>query len=124
MRVTNRHTLSRTKFYLAYLLVGCLSACDEQGDVATEPAPPLTERAVATLYLVKVTTADKLVPCYPKPDPSSTAMTQVKAGDIVTLAAPEEGLIQRGTEFWLNVYPKLSHRPSCYVNTRNLIPYR
>lgn len=124
MRLDNQNHLSRAKLFLGFILSLSLSACDEEGEGLTESTPPLTERPVATLYLIKPKPDNSLVPCYQGADPSSTLVTHLKSGDIVSLVAIEEGLLQRGSEFWLHVYPKLSHRPSCYVNTRSLVPYR
>jgi hypothetical protein len=46
----------------------------------------------------------------------------LRNGQLVDLVAEQEGIIQRGTQFWLHVYPRLSHRPSCYLNVDSLVP--
>ncbi|MGB1257627.1 MAG: hypothetical protein ACPG51_17285 [Thiolinea sp.] len=50
-------------------------------------------------------------------------MTVLQENQLVTIVAVEEGLRRFNNELWLHIYPKLSHRPSCYVNVNNLIPY-
>lgn len=61
-------------------------------------------------------------PCRRRPNGESTPITYVKKGAIVTIASPTTKLIRQGSDYWLEVYPPLSHRPTCYMNTKHLIP--
>lgn len=84
----------------------------------SEPLPP--GREVARYYQVQ--SINTTAPCYRRPTSESSRMTTVQKGAVVTIATAKTKLIREGSEYWLEVYPPLSHRPTCYMNTRNLIP--
>ncbi|MEZ5449535.1 MAG: hypothetical protein R3E89_11290 [Thiolinea sp.] len=80
-------------------------------------------RPVATVYKIKGSDTTSEVACRRAPTASASVMTTLRPGQRVDLVSLEEGMLETGGEFWLHVYPPLSHRPSCYINTRYLIPY-
>jgi hypothetical protein len=94
-----------------------LGQCLSQ-EANSTPLPP--GRVVATYYQVQ--SVNNTAPCYRRPTAESTRMTNVKRSAVVTIATSNTKLIREGSEYWLEVYPPLSHRPTCYMNTRNLIP--
>ncbi|MBK8452862.1 MAG: hypothetical protein WAQ53_08475 [Thiofilum sp.] len=94
-----------------------LGQCLDQ-EANSNPLP--VGREVALYYQTQSVNAT--APCYRRPTAESSRMTQVKRGAIVTIASTTTKLIREGGEYWLEVYPPLSHRPTCYMNTRNLIP--
>ncbi len=96
------------------------------GGCEDEPAPVarerLLERPVATTYQINAN-PEHVIGCYRKPDTASERLTQLEKGQLVDLVSVEEGMYQRGNDFWLHVYPRLSHRPACFINVRWLVPY-
>ena len=105
----------------ACLLVVLLSACDE-------PPPPaatlhITSRPVATTYKIKPAEAAQTVACYLIQNDQLKPLTVLPRDDLVDIVAIEEGLRPHQGDLWLHIYPRLTHRPSCYVNVNNLIPY-
>lgn len=102
-----------------------LSGCNEEELRIINIMPNLSnERVVATVYRIKAPSLEEPVPCYRLPSENSTRLTRLRDGQLVDLVAVEDGMIQNGDEFWLHVYPRLTHRTSCYINTRHLIPVR
>lgn len=106
----------------ALMFAALLSACDDA------PPPPaadirITSRPIATIYKIKATDAAQRVQCYQIRDNQLTTLTTLPSDDLVDIVAVEEGLRQHHGELWLHIYPRLTHRPSCYVNVNNLIPY-
>lgn len=104
------------------LLSGLLmmSGCDN-------PPPPqadvkITDRPVATVYKVKAT-GTETVQCYRIQNADMTKITQLQSDQLVNIVAVEEGLVKFDDQLWLQIYPRLTHRPGCYVNVDNLIPY-
>lgn len=110
--------LNKAPLLLSGLLM--ISGCDN-------PPPPqadvrITNRPVATVYKVK-TTNTGIVQCYRIQSSGMTKITQLQSGQLVDIVAVEEGLIKLNDKLWLQIYPRLTHRPGCYVNVDNLIPY-
>ncbi len=104
------------------LLLTMLGGCHET------PPPPqadirITNRPVATVYKVKADTNADYVRCYRIQQNNITEMTRLQNEQLVDIVAVEEGLLRFNHQLWLHVYPRLTHRPSCYVNVNNLIPY-
>lgn len=95
-----------------------VSGCDSETQ-PTAQSDPLTTRPVATVYHVRTGTG--AATCYKKPDGQAISTT-LNNGQVVDLVSVKEGTLQRNDEFWLHVYPRLGHRPSCYINTRYLVP--
>lgn len=99
------------------LWCGCclLAACDSE-------LLPITDlpnhRTVATTYEVQSQQAK----CHQKPKASSRVIATLKYKQLVDLVSLDTQLIPEGERLWLHVYPRLNHRYSCYLNTRDLIP--
>lgn len=101
--------------------IAALSGCNEtpppQADIR------ITDRPVATVYRIKADENTDGVRCYRIQQDGMTTMTRLQSEQLVDIVAVEEGLLQFNNQLWLHVYPRLTHRPSCYVNVDNLIPY-
>ena len=113
------NALNKTPLLLSGLLM--VSGCDN-------PPPPqadvrITDRPVATVYKVRATNTDN-VQCYRIRNSAMAKITTLKNEQLVEIVAIEEGLIKFNDKLWLQIYPRLTHRPGCYVNVDNLIPYR
>lgn len=80
--------------------------------------PLPNDRIIATTYEVQSPQAN----CHRKPQQTSRSLITLKRGYLVDLVSLEEKLIQEGDIFWLHVYPRLSHRYSCYMDVKHLIP--
>lgn len=102
---------------LAALLLG---GCQDNTPPPAPRAELLPTRAVAMVYRTHADTGE--TPCLRSPDADSAVTLRLRNGQLVDLAAPDEGLTQQGAEYWLHVYPRLGHRPACYINVRNLVP--
>lgn len=99
----------------ASLLGGCK---DETTQPTTVELPPT--RVVATVYAANDDSG--ATPCFRAPDATSHIVTLLRNGQLADLVSLQEGTLKRGDQFWLHVYPRLGHRPSCYINTRQLVP--
>ncbi|MEZ5536696.1 MAG: hypothetical protein R3F02_13855 [Thiolinea sp.] len=104
------------------LLILSLAGCDQP------PPPPqadirITDRPIATVYKIRTGSATETVSCYRITNNSMTEMTSLQSEQLVNIVAIEEGLLKFDNQLWLHIYPRLTHRPSCYVNVDNLIPY-
>ncbi len=77
-------------------------------------------RKVATIYQIQA--GDQGVACLHEPNTKARTTNILKNGQLVDLVALEEGMVKKGQDYWLHVYPRLSHRPACYINTRALVP--
>ena len=113
------NALNKTPLLMSGLLV--ISGCDN-------PPPPqadvrITNRPVATVYKIRATKTDN-VQCYRIRNSVMTKITTLKNKELVEIVAIEEGLVKFNDKLWLQIYPRLTHRPGCYVNVDNLIPYR
>ncbi len=80
---------------------------------------PLTA-LVATVYHVSSTSGN--TPCYRTPDADAPIVTLLREKQLVDLVSLEAGMVQTGQDYWLHVYPRIGHRPTCYINVRNLVP--
>lgn len=98
-----------------------LTGCDDT--VVPETDLNNKDRSVATLYKIKAGDNTGTVACFRINVTEISQMTVLQENQLVTIVAVEEGLRRFNNELWLHIYPKLSHRPSCYVNVNNLIPY-
>lgn len=107
-------------YYCGFLLAASLlGGCkDETTQPTTVELPPT--RIVATVYETQSDSGDTL--CFREPDAVAHIVTVLRDGQLVDLVSLEEGTLKRGDQFWLHVYPRLGHRPSCYINTRQLVP--
>ncbi len=99
------------------ILMGC------KHDVAALTLLPGESRAIATTYKVKADKHTVGVKCYQMNTTKRSPLTFIAQDQLVKIVAIEEGLRYFDGELWLRVYPPLTHRPNCYVNVDNLIPY-
>ena len=83
-------------------------------------SPVELTRKVATIYQIQAN--DQGVACLHEPNVKARPTNILRNGQLVDLVALEEGMVKRGQDYWLHVYPRLSHRPACYINTRALVP--
>ena len=99
-----------------------LTACTDNGNVLT--IADLSSRPIATVYKVN-TVALNYTPIECRRSPAQTAEVMIRLynGSLVDLVSIEEGMLKRDNLYWLHVYPPLSHRPSCYIDVRYLVPY-
>lgn len=103
------------------MLMLVLNGCDDNAFAVA--ALPEERRAVATVYKIKSDTAMNRVNCYRINAQGRSPMTVLTKNQLVKIVAIEDGLRRFDGQLWLNIYPPLSHRPNCYVNINNLIPY-
>ena len=87
---------------------------------STHSSPVDVTRKVATIYQIQAD--DQGVACLHEPTAKARTTNILKNGQLVDLVALEEGMVKEGQDYWLHVYPRLSHRPACYINTRALVP--
>ncbi|HPE59632.1 MAG TPA: hypothetical protein PLB10_04775 [Thiolinea sp.] len=100
------------------------SGCQDSPSFASTVAPFINGRQVATVYRVRLPENGTNVPCYRQLRVRNEVNAWLLEDDLVTLVDMDEGMYQRDGGYWLHVYPPLSHRPTCFVDTRYLIPYR
>ena len=103
----------------ALLLI--LTGCDD--NALAIAALPNEGRTIATTYKIKTTGDNQKVACYRINADGLSTVRLLGGNQFVKIAAVEDGLRRFNGELWLNIYPPLSHRPTCYVNVNNLIPY-
>ena len=99
-----------------------LTACNDTGKAFA--IADINGRPVATVY--KITTGAfnfSPIACRRAPAQNADTMIHLYAGTLVDLVSVEEGMLKRDNSYWLHVYPPLSHRPSCYIDVRYLVPY-
>lgn len=108
-------------YHCGVLFALFMGGCQEHAQPVLFAA--LANRPVATIYRVNVSPDSTLVPCHRSPGNNAPYRTLLHDGQLVGLVSIEEGMLQRGDDYWLHVYPPLSHRPACYVNVRYLIPH-
>lgn len=108
-------------FFMLSTILPVLTACDN--NVLAVAALQNENRTVATVYKIKTDESDDKVECYRINASGRSPMTILKKNQLVDIVAIKDGLRRFEGELWLNIYPRLSHRPSCYVNINNLIPY-
>ncbi|MBJ6608729.1 MAG: hypothetical protein JG718_00035 [Candidatus Thiothrix moscowensis] len=106
-------------YYCGFLIAAAvLGGCKQETSQPTVELPPT--RIVATVYETR--SVGDAVSCYRLPDAAAPVVTLLHNGQLVDLVALEEGTLRQGGQFWLHVYPRLGHRPSCYINTNELVP--
>lgn len=114
------------KSFNAFILLSplfLLYACGESNQSTTEPTVSdtsesiLESRPVATTYRTIQRSQ-----CYQAPDRQSDLITSLSANRLVDLVSINNATMRANGRFWLHVYPRLSHRPSCYIEARNLVP--
>ncbi|MBU0656371.1 MAG: hypothetical protein KJ914_14710 [Gammaproteobacteria bacterium] len=106
-------------YYCGFLLAATLlGGCRQETTQPSVELPP--NRVVATVYAANADTGD--VACHRAPDATAPIVTLLRNGQLADLVSQEEGTFKRGEEYWLHVYPRLGHRPSCYINTSQLVP--
>lgn len=95
-----------------------LLACNKDTETSTpEPLPALESRPVATTYSTNTETK-----CFQQASKQANIIATLPKGRLVDLVSLNGANIQAEGLSWLHVYPRLSHRPSCYIETRNLVP--
>jgi len=95
-----------------------LGGCKNETSQPSVELPPT--RTVATVYRAITETGG--IKCYRAADSNAPLVTQLSNGQLADLVDAAEGTLKRGNDFWLHIYPRLGHRPSCYINVRNLMP--
>lgn len=107
-------------YYCGLLFVAVLlGGCKDQTSPVDHTQLPST-RVTATVYAVQPDNGS--ANCYRDADAGSSVVTKLQTGQLTDLASPDEKVIPQGQNYWLHVYPRLSHRPSCYINVRQLVP--
>lgn len=99
----------------AILLGGCQDKPSSAGAVELPP-----NRPVATVYQVSAVSGN--VACHRSAATDAPIVTVLREQQLVDLVSAQEGMLQQGGEYWLHVYPRIGHRPACYINVRNLVP--
>jgi hypothetical protein len=93
-------------------------ACNQDTEISTpKPLPTLENRPVATTY--RTNTESK---CYQQASKQANIIATLPAGRLVDLVSLNGASMRAEGLSWIHVYPRLSHRPSCYIETRNLVP--
>lgn len=110
-------------FYLFIIFsTALLTACADNGNILT--IADLSSRPIATVYKVNTAAINYApVECRRSPAQNAQVMIRLYNGSLVDLVAIEEGMLKRDNLYWLHVYPPLSHRPSCYIDVRYLVPH-
>ena len=108
-------------FFTLSVLMLILAGCEDT--VLAVAALPSASRTIATIYKIQAGENTNVVECYRINADGRSPMTLLQKNQKVEIVAIEDGLRRFDGELWLNVYPPLSHRPTCYVNINNLIPY-
>jgi hypothetical protein len=101
--------------FAAALLGGCK---DGTSPPATTAMP--ASRVVATVYAVHTDTGS--APCYRDANAGSLLVTHLLDGQLADLYSPQEKVIRQDSHYWLRIYPRLGHRPACYINVSQLVP--
>ena len=107
-------------YYLGLLLLLATMVGCKHEISSTKPVDLPPTRVIATVYAVQAQAGE--VTCYLEPNANAAVVTVLKNGDSVDLVDVKEGITRRGDTYWLHVYPRLSHRPSCYIDVQNLVP--
>lgn len=117
--------MSVSKLFLVFTsiaLLSMLTACEEVtkntiDETVSDDETVLESRPVATTY--RTIQASR---CYQSPDTQSDLIASLAANRLVDLVSINNATMRANGRFWLHVYPRLSHRPSCYIEARNLVP--
>lgn len=110
-------------FYFFILsITALLTACTDNGNLLN--IADMSSRPIATVYKVNTAALNYApIECRRAPAQKAEVMIRLYNGSLVDLVAIEEGMLKRDDSYWLHVYPPLSHRPSCYMDVRYLVPY-
>ncbi|MFI0399882.1 MAG: hypothetical protein ACH34X_12410 [Thiolinea sp.] len=109
-------------YFFTFFSTSLLTACMDNGNILN--IADISSRPIATVYKVNTITIDYApIECRRSPAKNSDVMIRLYNGSLVDLVALEEGMLKRDDTYWLHVYPPLSHRPSCYIDVRYLVPY-
>lgn len=109
----------RTNYCGFLLAVTLLGGCkDNTLQPTTVELPPT--RIVATVYAAHSSSGN--TPCFRGPAATSPIVVTLSDGQLADLVSMEGSMVQTGQEYWLHVYPRIGHRPSCYIDSRNLVP--
>lgn len=109
-----------TYYYGLLMSIMLLGGCQDKTPPPATGAVLPPDRAVATVYHVSAASGN--TPCYRAADASSPIVTLLHEKQLVDLVSLEAGMVQTGQDYWLHVYPRIGHRPTCYINVRNLVP--
>lgn len=104
---------------------GILLAATLLGGCKNETSPPQVAelppaRVVATVYAARSDTGNTA--CHRAPAAASALVSTLSNGQLADLVSMQEGVVKNGNDYWLHVYPRLGHRPSCYININQLVP--
>ena len=118
-------TKSTIRHYCVLLLLISIlnTGCNDSSGSRSIALFDTGNRSVATLYKIRTTPPETRVACYLLQNNSVEILTTLQKNELVEIVAIEEGLLPYDGQLWLRIYPPLSHRPNCYVNVDNLIPY-
>ena len=109
-------------YFLIIFNLSLLTACTDNGNILN--IADISSRPIATVYKVNTVAIDYApIECRRSPAKNAEVMIRLYNGSLVDLVALEEGMLKRDDTYWLHVYPPLSHRPSCYIDVRYLVPY-
>lgn len=109
-------------YFFIILITSLLTACTDDGSILN--IADISSRPIATVYKVNTAAIDYApIECRRSPAKQAEVLIRLYNGSLVDLVALEEGMIKRHNHYWLHVYPPLSHRPSCYIDVRYLVPH-
>jgi hypothetical protein len=111
---TKKLVMGIMMLWLSTLVLACNQ--DTETNIST-PLPELENRPVATTYRTNTETK-----CYQQASKQANIIATLPAGRLVDLVSLQGANMRSEGILWLHVYPRLSHRPSCYIETRNLVP--
>lgn len=95
---------------------GLISGCENQY-ATTNTQYANHQRLIATTYRTLNATN-----CHQRASMRSVIIADLRANRFVDLVAVRGSVIRAEGIDWLHVYPRLSHRPSCYIPMTNLVP--
>lgn len=111
---TKKLVMGIMMLWVSTLVLACNQ--DTTNNTST-PLPALENRPVATTY--RTSTESK---CYQQASKQANIIATLPKGRLVDLVSLNGASMRAEGLSWLHVYPRLSHRPSCYIETRNLVP--
>lgn len=115
-RQYKRAYLKQAYKILSVIFIGlAVNACENS---KTRYATAVTnERQIATTYRTLNATN-----CHQTASIQSPIIADLRTNRLVDLVAVKGSVIRAENIHWLHVYPRLSHRPSCYIPMTNLVP--